>query len=149
MTTDEAIKTIQSFKPFSSDDLKNDNVKYLYDLTEKLSLNSDAFNAVQPILLLIEKYSTVDFGNPGPLIHFIESFYDKYVPLLFSSLERKPTYLTIWMLNRIINGETDHSKRTDYINRLQKLREHNLMTEELIAEVDDFVKHQLGGSANH
>jgi hypothetical protein len=63
---------------------------------------------VTPILAFMEKHPEIDFGLPGPLVHFIEHFHLKgYEELLISSVERKPTEHTIFMLNRVVNGTTE------------------------------------------
>jgi hypothetical protein len=56
---------------------------------------------------------------PGPLVHFVERFYRHgYEQKLVDSVTRKPTYHTVWMMNRLLNGEKDQSKRRQYIDVL-------------------------------
>lgn len=72
---------------------------------EELQQLPNPFDAVEPILKLMEKHDYIDFGMPGPLAHFVETFYRKgYEAKLIESLKRRPTEHTLWMLNRIING---------------------------------------------
>jgi len=53
----------------------------------------------------MEEHPEIDYGTPGPLVHFLERFYKKgYEEQLVLSIRRKPTCHTIWMLNRLING---------------------------------------------
>ncbi len=46
-----------------------------YEVTEILTEHPDAYLAVNPILKLLDNNPDVDFGAPGPLVHFAERFY--------------------------------------------------------------------------
>jgi hypothetical protein len=72
----------------------------------------NAFEAIKPIIMLIELNQNVDFGNPGPLVHFLENFDEKeYDAKLIESVQRNPTSHTLFMLNRIINSVGDNPKK--------------------------------------
>ena len=120
MTTKEFIDIIDNYKPLDDNDPRTDE-NYLYELTDKLKENEDALLSIGPILRLIEKYPTMDFGSPGPLVHTIERFRGQYEQHLFDSLDRKPTALTVWMLNRILNGVNDGLTRTNLIRKLESI----------------------------
>jgi len=51
----------------------------------------------------MERLDACDLGSPGPLVHALEAV-GGYVPELSASVVRKPTFLTLWMLNRILNA---------------------------------------------
>lgn len=71
---------------------------------EGLRNSPTAFDAVEPILRLMERNEDADFGTPGPFVHFVETFYRSgYEDKLLESIRRKPTSHTLWMLNRIVN----------------------------------------------
>ncbi|MFG3604731.1 hypothetical protein [Micromonospora chersina] len=56
---------------------------------------------------LIERLDDADMGSPGPIVHSLETW-SGYRPLLAESLRRKPTPLTLWMANRLLNtGPSD------------------------------------------
>lgn len=56
---------------------------------------------VKIILDFMEQNPTLDFGTPGPLVHFIESFPEEdYIPLVVRSLKSKPMSYTVWLLTR-------------------------------------------------
>ena len=78
------------------------------------------FEITQSILELMEKNPLVEFGMPGPLTHFIESFYSKnqeqYEEILKKSLRKKPTIHTVWLLNRVINS----SKNPEELIKIMK-----------------------------
>lgn len=102
--------------------ITNDNfIDISYDVVEEIEEREDASEAIQPILMLIEKNPNVDFGKPGPLVHFVEKFYKRgYEEKLVESLERCPTKHTVWMLNRIINGSQGERKEY-FINILDNI----------------------------
>ncbi|WP_066069661.1 hypothetical protein [Neobacillus soli] len=104
-----------------------DFIHIAYDVVEEIESYENAFDAVEPILKLIEQNPDVDFGSPGPLVHFVEQFYgDGYEEKLVQSIQRFPTSHTVWMLNRIINGTTGDQKRY-YLNVFQDvLNSHNI-----------------------
>lgn len=81
--------------------------------------DKDAFNAIDPILYFMERNPNIDYGSPGPLVHFVEKFYRKgYEQKLIESVQRMPTPHTLWMLNRIINGESDNNERNKMIDMM-------------------------------
>ena len=88
---------------------------------ERLSEMPDSFETVEPILKLMEENPEVDYGMPGPLVHFLEQFFQNgYEEKLVESLERRPTKHTVWMLNRIING-VEGDRKTYYLGILEKV----------------------------
>lgn len=92
-----------------------------YDVVEEIENREDASEAIEAILLLIERNPNVDFGKPGPLVHFVERFYKNgYEEKLIESLKRFPTKHTVWMLNRIINGSEGDSKKY-FLNVLEDI----------------------------
>jgi hypothetical protein len=54
---------------------------------------------------LMERLSDSELGTPGSLVHTMERHVGAYEELLAASVSRKPTALTVWMVNRILNGE--------------------------------------------
>lgn len=114
---DELNNIIDRLKSLIDDENLIDNT---YELMEKLEEREDSFNSIELILELIEENPNTDFGQPGPLVHFMEKFYNKgYEEKLVKSLERKPTQHTLWMLNRIINASKGELKKY-YLNVLEK-----------------------------
>jgi hypothetical protein len=90
------------------------------ELTHKWSSTGVGIEAIEPILRFMEEYPAIDFGAPGPLVHFIERFHGKgYDEKLVESVRRKPTSLTVSMLNRLING----TNASDAIQRLVTIME--------------------------
>jgi hypothetical protein len=77
----------------------------LYALCEEVEALSDPTVIFPEFFALIERLSDSELGTPGPLVHTMEKHSGHYEQLLTDSLKRKPTDLTVWMVNRILNGE--------------------------------------------
>jgi hypothetical protein len=68
--------------------------------------------AVGEVLNFMERHPSTDFGAPGALVHFVERFYrNGYEEKLLESVNRKPTAITVWMLNRLLNGAKTEAER--------------------------------------
>lgn len=120
---------------------QDEYVSYLYDLLEN-SPNTDPNKFFHYAFLFIEKHKDSDLGNPGPLVHFIEKFYPQYINDLCASIERIPTYYTLWMVNRILNGNPDTSVKERLRTTLKNSLKHPNITEELKDEVNDYLLFQ-------
>jgi len=82
---------------------------------------------VEPILRFIEDHLAIDFGTPGALVHQVEKFYQQgYEELLLESIYRKPTALTLWMINRIVNGTKDPEMRRRLVAAMEAAGENPL-----------------------
>ncbi|HOQ00728.1 hypothetical protein [Acetivibrio clariflavus] len=51
----------------------DDFISIAYDITDELIKLENSSEAVEPIIKLIESNPDVDFGSPGPLVHFLRS----------------------------------------------------------------------------
>lgn len=79
-----------------------------YRVCDALAEEADGQDAIASILALMEGNEEIDFGMPGPLVHFVERFYrNGYEELLWASIRRQATPHTLWMLNRLVNGATE------------------------------------------
>ncbi len=91
---------IEKIKQFSIDwDFPNvkENIELLNNTHERS-------HVIELLLVFIENNPGLDFGTPGPIIHFLEKFYKKwYEERLVISVKRKPNFYLIWMLNRVIS----------------------------------------------
>lgn len=94
-------------------------------------------NAIKPLLLFMERHPFCCFGMPGAIVHYVEQFYKKgYEELLISSLRRRPTLHTVWMLNRIKNtGEN----REYYEHIFQDMLEKQELEEEIKTSIREFL----------
>ncbi len=77
--------------------------------------------SVDPIFEFMEAFPDLHSGMPGALVHFVEEFYQKgYEERLIKSINRKPTKLTILMLNRVINGTYDPKTKGELISIMRQ-----------------------------
>lgn len=128
---------LQSLQAISA---SKDFVHQAYQLTDKWVAEPDAYKAVEPILLFLEEHPDVDVGSPGPLVHFVETFYRHgYEAKLLESLRRKPTAHTVWMLNRVINGVKDPAQRQPYVEAMSNVINHPLADSTAREEASNFL----------
>jgi hypothetical protein len=96
---------------------------------------------------LLERFPNVDFGSPGPIVHELEAIKDMrgrpaYLHHLRDSLGRRPTPLTVWMVNRVLNTDLPNGERDSWLAELAAAYEHALASEETRRFVVDFLQHQ-------
>lgn len=142
MTTYQIIELFDNFTPFNDDNLECDNESYFYEIMDELRSKNDITLAIDPIFKLSEKYPSVDFGSPGLLVHTLESLAELYENNLCKSLNRRPTPLTILMLNRIINGEHNIIIRQNLANRLSSYLGHPSNDKEIVNTIKRFLDRQ-------
>jgi hypothetical protein len=133
---------------------ENDIVKQLSEITSESDLTDNVdelvetwisaqvgVETVKPILMFMEKHKDWDFGMPGSLVHFVEKFYRKgYEQALVESIERYPTSHTVWMLNRIINGEKDFVKKMGYLNILLTAKNNKSIDFDTLDAINSFLE---------
>ncbi|WP_346320863.1 hypothetical protein [Chitinophaga sp. YIM B06452] len=142
MTIDIIIDLLSTFKPFDENDLENDNESYLDEIMTFVKSNKDYKKAFEPIFLLIEKYPNVDLGSPGPLVHTLEEYRGEYESFLIDSLKRRPTSLTAWMLNRIINVEENQLVKKGFIEFMASLLKAENIDDKTRDKIENFVAFQ-------
>lgn len=104
-----------------------------YQLVDQWEAADAGVEAVEPILRFMEQHDDVDFGSPGPLVHFVEQFYKNgYEEQLFASLSRKPVSHTITMLHRILNDTHAQKRREKLFEILEAVEVH--------PDADEFTK---------
>lgn len=134
MTKSEVAQQLATIK--SEDDL----IDRADDLVQVWASAQVGFLAVEPILQFMEAHPAWDFGMPGSFVHFVEKFYrNGYEQELVKSIERHPTAHTIWMLNRVINGEKDLRERQKYIGVLLCAKRNKLIDASTLELVDEFL----------
>ena len=120
------------------DTIDDSNINDLDLLCEDIiELNNEGWDTailMDPLFRILEKNSDFDFGMPGQIVHTLEKHYKKGLEEeLFKSLNRKPTFYTLWMLNRILNGTSDPKEKEGYMEMLKSI---------LKMEIPDYLKKQ-------
>ena len=132
MTKEQIIAALKAAaKPYES--------YYIDDeVGEAMMRLSNPFDLVEPILEIIGTNPTVDFGMPGGLVRFVESFYKKgYEELLIASVKKNPTAHNIWMIHRCYN-EINNPMREKFKELIMELKEDSSVSQEIKAEIDEF-----------
>ena len=140
MITDEIIGRLNHLTVESSEDYAQ--LDYLGELAAHLESNHDGQRACQAILSVLERHPHVDFGTPGQLVHALESYRGHYETLLQASLDRQPTALTIWLLNRVINAAGP--EKPLLLAHLRRLRGHPRADAQAQAAIEEFYRFQEG-----
>lgn len=131
---------------FFLDELKNsildEDFYKTNEILEKVYNEENAFDYISKLLELMEENPELDYGMPGPVVHFMEKFYKNgYEKLLLASVKKYPTTQTVWMINRIINDNT-LGDRTQYIQALMEVSNRNDVSEEVRNEAKEFYNYQ-------
>lgn len=107
--------------------------------------------AIPTMFAVFERLSDADFGTPGALVHTLEKLPD-HEPELIASLRRKPTYYTVWMVNRILNGLYHDAARNEphvpWMDLLKEASVHPLADEVAKQEASGFISFQQTRTAN-
>jgi len=111
----------------------DDFIGIAYEVIDKIKETENPFKYVEPFLRLMEENPDADFGLPGPLVHFMESF-NGYEDLLLQSVNRKPTIFTVWLVKRVIN-DPKLENRDRYIDVLKKILNNDTVNKEVKQEV--------------
>jgi hypothetical protein len=80
-----------------------------------------------------------DLGSPGPLVHALEAC-SGFEPFLKASLHRKPTSLSVWMINRILNSDPHDAQ--DWLAQLASAGAHSNASEPTKADALEFLTYQ-------
>lgn len=107
------------------------------ELAESWTAANFGIESVEPILRFMEQQPNLDYGSPGPLVHYVEQFYRQgYDDLLRESVERRPTAHTIWMLNRLINCCRSEEARQPLVELMKRSRVHALIDKRTAGLID-------------
>ena len=99
----------------------SDYLEPISEIVDELIELENNFDAIQPILELIERSPDIDYGGPGPLGHFLERHTKKgYEELLLKSIDRKPTIYTLDLLHRLVTDKENPNHKI-YIDLMIKV----------------------------
>ena len=118
------------------------DVTALNELVDKYDNTVEFEPLFDPILKFMEMHHSADLGSPGPLVHFIEKGYPKYIDSLRNSINRKPTLRTVWMLNRILNASLEDELRVELLRLMTAVTEHPQADEVTKNQANEFLIHQ-------
>ena len=89
----------------------------LSQLTGALMSSQGPERAIPELFSVMERLPDADLGTPGPLVHTLEQL-QGYEKELVRSVGRRPSQLSVWMVNRILNTELSDDDRRTYMSLL-------------------------------
>ena len=126
------------FDPGNSD---GDGAQRLYAVCDELKARDDPERWAPLLYAFMERLGDTEIGSPGPVVHALESWAG-YRPLLADSLRRLPTPLSVWMANRVLNG--DPPDADEWLALMRVVAEHPSATPLTRDEARDFLEYQAG-----
>jgi hypothetical protein len=76
-------------------------------------------------------------------VHFIEKFYRKgYEEKLLESISRRPTFHTVWMLNRLINGAKVPDEKRRLVVAMVQAKQNPLTDPDALNAINGFLERQ-------
>jgi hypothetical protein len=140
--TDKMIAALDAFTAGPNDD---DAVFNLYNITAGFDALPDNARVVPSMFAVMERCGGADLGNPGPLVHCIESLaYEHYSSLLVDSIRRHPMYLNVWMINRILNLTIPDDHRKKLLDVLESVVKSAAASPTIVELAKMFLAHQAG-----
>ena len=114
---------------------------------ERLAALCDEMRAVNdpvecaPVMFhTIERLDGVNLGTPGPLVHTLESWRGGYEEVLVQSVRRKPTPLSVWMVNLILNARPPNAE--SWRELLRSVADNPAASAVTRAEANRFITYQ-------
>lgn len=100
--------------------------------------------ACAPVMFrTMERLDGVDLGTPGSLVHTLETWPGGYERMLAQSIRRKPTPLSVWMANRILNASPPDAE--SWMALLRSVADNPAASDEAKADAKGFIEDQTGG----
>ncbi len=119
-----------------------DGNERLHELTQELMTLPQPERCVRALFDVMERMPDADLGSPGPIVHTLEQMRGDYENELVESIKRKPTPLSVWMVNRILNGTRLPDQRRFYMDLLRFIVEHPAASEAAKREAQHFIQRQ-------
>jgi hypothetical protein len=139
----DALNLAASLSRSDFDDQSGQGTEVLETVCDFLRDGADPHRVIPAMFALLERLDGVDLGSPGPVVHLLESFEQLYEGDLKKSLERHPTPLTVWMVNRLLNRSSDG--REAWLQLLERAAHHPRASAETAADAMDFHAFQTDG----
>ena len=128
----------QLIKAVLSEDFYSTN-----DILSMIKNEDDSIEYVATLLLFMENNPNIDYGMPGPIVHYMEKYYNNgYEDLLYNSVKRKPTVHTLWMLNRVLNSPI-LKEREKYFGVLKKIAENKNESVIIRENANTYLQYQI------
>ncbi|MGC3990345.1 MAG: hypothetical protein QM796_11825 [Chthoniobacteraceae bacterium] len=135
---------LNDFSALKASDFDNEaeGLEKLRHLTEELMTHSHPEMGILALFLVMERMPDTEMGTPGPLVHTLEKMRGYYEPELIESIKRQPSNLSVWMVNRIMNGTNDVKQLQAYLAVLQIAANHLNAPESVRSVAEHFIERQ-------
>ena len=114
--------------------------EHLHALCNEIRAINDPSAAAPLLFGIMERLDGVDLGSPGPLVHTLEAWSDGYEHMLQQSLRRKPTPLSVLMVNRLLNARP--ANHAQWMALLQSVLAHPEATTATKEAAERFIAYQ-------
>jgi hypothetical protein len=105
--------------------------------------DEDQERVIPAMFRVMERWPGADLGSPGPLVHAIEMLeLSTYGELLTESVRRRPMYLNLWMVNRVLNGDAPDPE--PWLGLLRSIVKDPAVSGDMKAQAADYIKYQTG-----
>lgn len=115
----------------------------LGELCDELREINDPVTCAPVMFRTMERLDGVELGTPGPLVHTLETWPGRYEEFLAQSVRRKPTPLSVWMVNRILNASPPDAE--SWLALLRSIANNPMASDETKVEAKEFIEYQSGG----
>lgn len=139
----DALNQAASLSRSDFDDPLGQGTEVLESVCDFLRAGAEPYRIIPAMFALLERLDGVDLGSPGPVVHLLESFEQLYEDDLKKSLERHPTPLTVWMVNRLLNRSS--KGREAWLQVLDRAAHHPRASAEAAGDAMDFHAFQTEG----
>ena len=137
MTLEDIVSGLRALK---ADDFADGMPDALYELTDAVKALQSPEAAIPDLFLLMERLYDCDLGSPGPIVHTLESL--DYESELVASIRRRPTALTVWMVNRSLNSSLPPERRQFYLDLFAHVLKHPDADDVARDLANDFIEFQ-------
>lgn len=134
----------KAYKELEENINSNDLNCFQENLVEQLrKYEADGVGYVKQLFELFEKHPSVYWGEPGAIVHYLESL-DRglYEKELIASIERCPVDHTIWMLNRVCNSKKTKEEINKYCDIFKKVIQKKFLNDNVINSAESFLNYQ-------
>lgn len=140
-TFDQLLADFAALKPSDFED-EYAGLDKLRGLTDELMAQPQPDRGIPALFAVMERMPVAEMGSPGPLVHTLERMRGHYEHELVHSIKRQPANLSVWMVNRILNGTRDSRQRQIYLDLLRIAAEHPKAPGPVRHEAVHFIQHQ-------
>lgn len=113
------------------------------EILDEMYNNEIGEEYVEFLINFMSDNPNIDYGMPGPIVHFVEKYpIEYYLGFLLEAIEKKPNSTLLWMLNRITNVADKISKENyiDVFKRTMERKDIDAITKDTALRFYEFQK---------